>query len=142
MSPLYFQLCDNSIFMPIIVSGFFPKVIFNFSVNIYNHEFYYTYAWLKSSVLPEHISSSFFNYILIIFRCLLLYLSFFQKYLQFFQLSYIILNFRWKPSVLSINISTSLFNYILIVFVCQSIYLSSLYLWNLLQKSSNFTVFL
>ena len=48
---------------------------------------------MKSSVLAENVSTSLFNCILIVFVCLSLYLRFFQKNLQFYELSYVILNF-------------------------------------------------
>ena len=72
---------------------FFPKISSILSIIICNPQFYHTYVRLKSAVLPENISTSFFNYILIIFGCLLVYLRFFSKKSQFYQLSDVILNF-------------------------------------------------
>ena len=83
MCPFHFQLCDNSTCMPAIVSEFFPKISSIFSIIICNPQFYHTYVRLKSAVLPENISTSFFIYIQIIFGCLLVYLRFFQKNLNF-----------------------------------------------------------
>ena len=127
MSPLHFQLCDNAVCMPIIASEIFQTNLqfYQLSYVILNFIIHVT---LKSSVLPENISISFFNYILIIFGSQSLYLNFKKKSLivsvtlcnpQFYH-AY----FRWKSSVVSENISTSLFIYILIVFVCWPFYLS------------------
>ena len=98
------------------------------SVITYNLQFYNTYNRLKSSVLPENVSTYLFIYILITIGCLSLNLRFFKKWSII--LSVILWNpqfyhayFRWKFSVLAGNISTSLFNYILNVFVCRSLYL-------------------
>ena len=124
------QLYSQYTCMPIIVSEFFPKKSSILSVILCNPQFYDTYVRLKSSVLPENISTSLFNYLIILFVCLSLYLSFFLKKKSKI-LSVILCNplfyhayFRWQCSVLSENISTSLFNYILTVFVCRSLYLS------------------
>ena len=127
MSPLHFQLCNNSICMSLILFYFFQKKSSNLSVIICNPQFYDTYARIKSSILLENISTSLFNYILIIIWWQSLYLSFLN--LKFYQLFYVILNlsciFRWKSSALSENISTSPSNYILNVLVCRSIFLRS-----------------
>ena len=80
------------------------------------------------------MSYSFFNNTLVVFVCLSLYLSFcFPKCLQFYKLSYVILNFN--VHMLDENLqfyqkmSIPFLNYILIVFVSLS-----LYLWKLPQK--------
>ena len=48
---------------------------------------YLKICYMKSSVLAENVSTSLFNCILIVFVCLSLYLRFFQKNLQFYELS-------------------------------------------------------
>ena len=107
----------------------FVQKIFNFINYPSNPLFYHTYVRLKSSVLSENVSNSFFRCILIAYLWLSLYLSVFSKKCKF--ISVILCNphfyhayFTWKSSVLSENISTSLFNCLLIVFVCRSLYLS------------------
>ena len=45
------------------------------------------------SVLSENVSTSFFNYVIIVFVCLSLYMRVFIENLQFYQISYVILNF-------------------------------------------------
>ena len=90
--------------------------------------YYIIHVIWKYSDSSENVSSSFFDYILNIFICLLLYLSLFQKNLQYYQLTYVILQFIiqmfYENLVLSENISTSFFIYILIAFVCLSFHLS------------------
>ena len=77
---------------------------------------------MKSSVLSKTVF--IFKYVIVLYVCLSLYLSFFQKNLQFYPLSHVILNFmihvRLKYSVRPEHIFTSLFNYILIIFECLS----------------------
>ena len=75
--------------------SFFPNKSSILSIILCNPQFYHTYVRGKSSVLYEIVSSSFFNNTLVVFVCLILYLTFcFRKYLQLFKLSYIILNFN------------------------------------------------
>ena len=67
------------------------------------------------------------NYVIILFVCLSLYLSFFPNNLQFYQISYVILNFI--IDILTENLqfyhkmSTSFFNWILIISAWLSLYL-------------------
>ena len=128
MSPVHFQLCANFICMPITVSDFFQKKSSILSIIICNPQFYHTYVRWKSSVLPENIYTSFFNYILIIFGCLSLYLRFWKKIFNF--ISYPMIqqfyhtHVRWKSSVHYKNVSSSFFNNTLVVFFCLSLYLS------------------
>ena len=110
------------------------------SIILCNPQFYHIYVRGKSLDLYANVSPFFFNNTLVVLVCLSLYLSFyFPKYLQFYKLIFVILNFNIHMldenfHFFSENISISFFNYILIVFVSLS-----LYLWKLPQKSSNFS---
>ena len=80
---ILFQLCNNCICIPIVVSEIFQRKLSMLLVILSNPQFYHTYVRWKSSGLSQNMSSSFFNCILIVFVCLSLYLSFhFQKYIQ------------------------------------------------------------
>ena len=76
---MLFQLYSNSICMPIIVSNMFSKNFSILSVILGNQQFYHAYFIQKSSFLSGNISTSLFNYILIVFVCCSLYLSFFPS---------------------------------------------------------------
>ena len=51
------------------------------------------YVMQNSSDLSENIFTSFFNYVIIVFGFLLLYVRFFKENHQFYQLSFVILDF-------------------------------------------------
>ena len=90
-----FQIYSNCICMPIIVSEFCPNKSSILSIVLCNLQFYPNYVRWKYSILHENVSSPIFNNTLFVFVCLSLYLSFrFPKYLQFYKLSYVILNFN------------------------------------------------
>ena len=108
---------------------FFKKKTSILSFTLCNPQFCHAYFRWKSSVLSENITTSLFNYILIVFLCRSLYLSIFPNKSSI--LSIILCNpqfyhtyVRWKSSVLYKIVSSSFFNNTLVVFVCLSLYLS------------------
>ena len=136
-----FQLCDNSIWMPIIISVSFSRKSKILSVVLYNPQFYHEYFRWTSSVLSENISTSLFNCLLIVFVCRSLYLSVFTNKSSI--LSIISCNpqfshtyVRWRSSVLYINVSSSFFNNTVVVFVCLSC------IWGFFQYIFNFINYL
>ena len=129
MSLLLFQFCDTCICMPIILCEIFPRKSSILSVILCNLKFYHAYFRWKSSVLSENVSTSLFNYILIVFVCRSLYLGFFPNKCSVLSIIFCNPQFyhtyvRWKSSVLYENVSSPFFNNILGVFVCLSLYLS------------------
>ena len=110
------------------IGVFPPKKSSILSGILCNPQFYHTYIRWKSSVLSENVSTSFFNYILIVFVCWSSYLIFSNKSSI---LSIILCNpqfyhayVRWKYSVLYKIFSSSYSNNTLVVFVCLSLYLT------------------
>ena len=109
--------------------GVFSKISKILSFILCNPQFYHAYIRWKISIPSENVSTSLFNYILIVFVCRSLYLSIFPNKSSI--LSIILCNpqfyhtyVRWKSSVLYKNVSSSFFNNTLVVFVCLSLYLS------------------
>ena len=73
-----FHLYSNCNSIPIIVSDCFPPKILNF-INYPMISYFYHMCYMKISVWPENVSTSSCNYILNVYVCLSLYLSFFPK---------------------------------------------------------------
>ena len=94
MSPLHFQLCDSSNCMPIIESELFPKNKSSIlPVILCNAQFHHTHVRLKSSVHQKISPLPFQLYSNYIWMPIVVSEFFIQKNLQFYQLSYVKLNF-------------------------------------------------
>ena len=73
----------------------FPNKSSIVSIILCNPQFYHTSVRWKYSVPFKNVSSSCFNNTLVVFLCLSICPGFcFPKYLQFYKLSYVILNFN------------------------------------------------
>ena len=88
---IYFSLIYSYICMLFIVSEMLSQKSSFLSIILCYHPFYHPSVRCNASELTEYVSTSFLNCILIVFVCLSLYPSFFSIYLQFYQLSYVIL---------------------------------------------------
>ena len=133
----HFQLHSNCIYICLsLYLRLFFKIQF-YKLCCYPDTYHTNNIW-KSSVLYENVSSSLFNNTLVLFLCLSLYLSFCcPNCLQFYKLSYVILNFNihmfdenlqfyqkmslflfqfyshsfFKPIIVSVNITTKIFKF-------------------------------
>ena len=87
-----FQFYYKCFCMPTNLSVKITTKIFKFYLSYMNFHNFIRNVIQKSSILSENTSTYFFKYILIVFVCLSLFLIFLPLKLQFYQLSYVILN--------------------------------------------------